>query len=135
MSTVHVRVQVAGEQYALAVGEVAEVVELGHLTPVPGAREPLLGLCNLRGEIISVVDLAAVLRLSSEGRATRMLIATHGGRRAGLAIDEVLDVAPLPECTPEQGLGCISATTVVEGALVGVIDAGALLDAAAQGAA
>jgi purine-binding chemotaxis protein CheW len=135
MSGVHVRVRVAGEQYALAVGDVAEVVELGRVTPVPGARAPLLGLCNLRGEILPVVDLAAILGISDQGRAARLLVATHDGKRVGLAIGDVLDIAPLPECTPEQGCGCVRATAVVAGALVGVIDAGTLLDTVAQGAA
>jgi chemotaxis signal transduction protein len=134
MGGIHVRVRVAGEQYALGVGQVAEVVEFGDLTPVPGARESLFGLCNLRGEIVSVVDVAAVLGLSNERRPERIVLATDGNRRAGLAVDEVLDVAPLPECTPEHGLGCVHATTVLGGTLVGIIDVETLLDVAAGGA-
>jgi purine-binding chemotaxis protein CheW len=132
---VYVRVQVAGEQYALAVEHVAEVVELGTVTPVSGAPLSVLGLCNLRGEIVSVVDLASVLGLKRDEDPTRLLVATDRGRRAGLAIDAVIDVAPLPESLPEHGLGCVSATVVVDGTLLGVLGVGALLDLAAGASA
>jgi chemotaxis signal transduction protein len=128
---VHVRVRVAGEQYALAVEHVAEVVELGTVTPVSGAPPSVLGLCNLRGEIVSVVDLASVLGLKRDEDPTRLLVATDSGRRAGLAIAAVIDVGRLPQASPEHGLGCVGATVVVDGALLGVLDVGALLDVAA----
>jgi chemotaxis signal transduction protein len=130
MTPVHVRVLVAGEQYALAVEHVAEVVELDEVTIVPGAPPSLLGLLNLRGEIISVVDLASVLGLHGEGRPTHLLV-TSAGRRAGLAIDAVLDVATLPETSPESELACVRETAVIDGALIGVLDIGELLDTAA----
>ena len=131
MPGVYVRVRVGGEQYALAVEHVAEVVEVGVVTPVPGAPESVIGLRNLRGELFSVVDLGAVLGLHGESTRGRLLVTSDGGRRAGLAVDEVLDVAPLPETSPEHGLRCVSATAVLDGALLGVLDVRALLDLAA----
>lgn len=130
MTPVHVRVRVAGEQYALAVENVEEVVVLGDVTCVPGAPPPILGLLNLRGEIVSVVDLASALGLQGELQPARLLVATDDGRRVGLAIDAILDVASLPETSPEEGLGWIRETAVLDGALIGVLDVGALLDAA-----
>lgn len=133
MTAVHLRVLVAGEQYALAVEHVAEVLELTEVTPVPGAPPALLGLLNLRGETLSVVDLASALGLPGEHRPARLVVASHDGRRAGLAIDAVLDVAALPQTSPEDGLACVLETTVIGGALIGVLDVGALLDRAAGG--
>jgi purine-binding chemotaxis protein CheW len=121
--------RVAGEQYALPVEQVAEVVEIEAVTPVPGAPESLLGLRNLRGEIVSVIDLASVLGLHADSRPARLIIATDGGRHAGFAIEEVLDVAALSQTSPEQSLGYVRQTAVVDGALLGVLDARALLDA------
>jgi purine-binding chemotaxis protein CheW len=129
MSAVHVRVRVAGEQYALAVEHVAEVVELGEITPVPGAPTSLLGLLNLRGEVVSVVDLASALGLGGKSSPTRLLVAIDGATRAGLVIDEVLDVGALPETSPEQELGFVQETAVLDGSLVGVLDVAALLGA------
>jgi purine-binding chemotaxis protein CheW len=133
MTAVHLRVLVGGEQYALAVEHVAEVLELSEVTPVPGAPPALLGLLNLRGETLSVVDLASALGLPGEHRRARLVVASDNGRRAGLAIDAVLDVATLPQTSPEDGLACVRETTVIDGALIGVLDVGALLDRAAGG--
>jgi purine-binding chemotaxis protein CheW len=131
MSTAYLRMRLAGEQYALAVDHVTEVVLLDALTPVPGAPPSVLGLCNLRGEVVSVVDLAAVLGLPGEHHPTRLVVTAVSGTRAGLAIDEVMDVAPLGEITPEHGLGCVQATAIVDDVLLGVLDIGAVLDAVA----
>jgi purine-binding chemotaxis protein CheW len=133
MAAIYVRVRLGGEQYALAVEHVAEVVELEHVTPVPGAPASLPGVCNLRGEVVSVIDLAAVLGLPRDRRPERMLVTTDGGRRAGLAIDEVLDVAPLPDTSSAHGIRYITATAVVDEALLGVLDLPALLDAVELG--
>jgi purine-binding chemotaxis protein CheW len=122
--------RVAGEQYALAVDHVTEVVVLDELTPIPGAPEWMLGVCNLRGEVLSVVDLAAVLGLPGAHRPARLVVTTASGTRAGLAIEEVLDVAPMPAITPEHGLGCVQATVVADDMLVGVLDIDAVLEAA-----
>jgi chemotaxis signal transduction protein len=62
-----------------------------------------------------------------------VVVVSDDGRRAGLAIDAVLDVATLPPTSPEDGLSCVRETTVIDGALIGVLDVGALLDRAAGG--
>ena len=54
MSGVHVRVRVAGEHYALPVEDVLEVAELRAITPVPGAPPAVLGVRNLRGQVLPV---------------------------------------------------------------------------------
>ncbi len=51
-----------------------------------------------------------------------------------LAVDAVLGVDTIPEGTPEHGLGCIHATVIVDGALVGLLDVGGLLDSVAEDA-
>ena len=51
-------------KWAFELHEIAEVLPLGRFTPVPSAPEGLLGVFNLRGEIIPIIDLATVLRLA-----------------------------------------------------------------------
>jgi purine-binding chemotaxis protein CheW len=128
VASIYVHVRVAGEHYALPVEQVAEVVEIEAVTPVPGAPESLLGLRNLRGEIVSVIDLASVLGLPGDRRPAKLIVATDRNRRAGLAVDEVVDVAALPETSPEHALGYVRQTAVVDGALLGVLDARSVLD-------
>lgn len=96
MSGVRVRFRVGDERYALPVEDVLEVAEVGVLAPVPGAPESVLGVRNLHGQVLPVLDLAVVLGVEHE-QASRLLIVEAESRRAGLAIDEVIDVAELPD--------------------------------------
>ena len=59
--SIHVRFRVGDESFALPVGQVLEVAELGSLAPVPGAPPSVLGVRNLRGQVLPVIDLAGVL--------------------------------------------------------------------------
>jgi purine-binding chemotaxis protein CheW len=100
--SVHVRFRVGGGGYALPVAKVLEVAEVGLLAPVPGAPEPVQGVRNLHGQVLAVVDLAAALGLKDDRRALRLLIVESEGRRAALAVDEVVDVGELPHEEGEE---------------------------------
>ena len=128
MSRLHVRVQVADEHYALPVADVLEVAELGDVTPVPGAGPAVLGVRNLRGQVLPVVDLATIFEVAP-GKAERIVIAERGGLRAGLAVDAVAGVEQLPEATEEVGSGHLVGAALADGALVGVIDVESVLAA------
>jgi chemotaxis signal transduction protein len=130
---VHVRVRVGGEHYALPVEHVHEVVELGELTPVPGSDSSMLGLRNLGGEILPVFDLASILEIHADGRPERLLVVEHGVRRAAFAVDDVLDVGELTGKPEESESPHLRASTVTGGKLVGVLDAGELLDSLTGG--
>jgi purine-binding chemotaxis protein CheW len=126
VSGVHVRVGVGGEQYALPVGAVLEVVELNDLTPVPGSPPEIVGVCNLRGEVIPVMDLATVLDLA-DAEPERIVVAELGARRAGLAVDAVVDVGELADASEQVDSPFLTGAVLVDGVLVGVLDAEAVL--------
>jgi chemotaxis signal transduction protein len=128
VSGVHVRVRVGDEQYALPVEHVHEIVELGEVTPVPGSAASVLGLRNLDGEVLPVLDLARILQIERDGRAGLLLVTEHSERRAAFAVDEVIDVEHLVGTTQESEASYLPASTVIDGALVGVLEVGALLD-------
>ena len=128
MSRLHVRVRVADEHYALPVADVLEVAELGDVTPVPGAGPAVLGIRNLRGQVLPVVDLATIFEVAP-GKAERIVIAERDGLRAGLAVDAVAGVEQLPEATEEVGSGHLVGAALADGALVGVIDVESVLAA------
>ena len=50
---------------------------------------------NFHGQVLPVFDLAHVLGIPHEGRPPRLVVTDQGGSLAGLAVDEVTDVAPL----------------------------------------
>jgi purine-binding chemotaxis protein CheW len=128
VSRLHVRVRVADEHYALAVEDVLEVAELGDVTPVPGAGAAVLGVRNLRGQVLPVVDLATVFELSP-AQPERIVIAERGGLRAGLAVDAVDGVEDLPEASEEVESRHLAGAALADGALVGVVDVGSVLKA------
>jgi purine-binding chemotaxis protein CheW len=132
MSGVHVRVQVAGEHYALPIDGVLEVAELGDVTPVPGAPSGVVGVRNLRGQLITVASLAALFGLEAARTPERIVVAEDGGRRAGLAVDAVAGVEQLPDASEPVDSPHLKGAALADGALVGVVRLASVLDAARE---
>ncbi len=118
----YARVSVASETYAVPVGHVVAIRELGEGPEVPGAGPAMLGVRNVRGQVVPVADLATLLGVHHPAPAGLMLIAEAGGRQVGLAIDQVTDVAELPDPDENSDSGLLSGTIMTGGELVGVID-------------
>jgi purine-binding chemotaxis protein CheW len=131
MNRVHVRVLAGGEHYALPVTAVLEIAEFGQVTPVPGAPSGVLGVRNLRGQVIPVIDLATMLGLAPDGESERIVVADDGSRRAALAVTATMDVGELGAATEEVESPYLSGAVLVDGALVGIVDVEALLAAVA----
>ena len=79
-----------GERYALPLADLAGVLSLERLTPVPGSPTELLGVINHKGNICSVLDLARLLGLPArETGAAYVLLLRRPGREVGLAVGTV----------------------------------------------
>ena len=131
--SVHVRLRVSSEAYAIAVADVREVVELGQVRAVPRARRELLGVANLRGQILPVIDLAPVFGIARTVPPGRLLVVAAGERRAGFAIDEVSGVSELGDPTEETESALLTGATLVRGDLIGVISVTRVLDSLERG--
>jgi purine-binding chemotaxis protein CheW len=127
MSGVHVRVRVAAEHYALPVEQVLEVADLGDIAPVPGSPPEILGVRNLRGQVIPVIDLATMLGLSG-GESSRVVVAESGELRAGLVVDAVLDVGEMPPASEQVESDYLLGAFLIDGELVGALDLDAVLE-------
>jgi len=89
-----------GHPYALPLTDVEHILRAVEITPVPGAAPSLLGLINLQGEIIPVLNLRHRLNLPArEVELTdRLIITRGGGQKIALLVDAVRDIiAPSPE--------------------------------------
>ena len=122
MNGVHVRLRVGRERYALPIENVLEVAEMGSLSALPGAGGAVLGVRNLRGQVLPVFDLARVLAIAGDGAPVRVVVAEHDGRLAGLAVDEVTDVVELTGDTEPVEAAYLSGSILEAGQLVGVLD-------------
>jgi purine-binding chemotaxis protein CheW len=100
----------AGETYAVPIGDVAEILRPLPITEVPRAPSPVLGVVSVRGRLVTVLDLRRRFRLP-EGpvdRKSRILLADVGkGEQIGLLVDEVQQVWRLAadEIEPANVLG------------------------------
>jgi purine-binding chemotaxis protein CheW len=81
----------AGENYAIALGELAEVMPLTVWTPVPGQPQQLLGVVNVRGEIRPVLDLHAMLTLPAPeaGQGGYVAFLRNTARKVGVRVDSL----------------------------------------------
>jgi len=90
--------RVAGKVYGCEIDAVREIIPYRRATRLPGAPSFVQGLINLRGTIVTVLDLGA--RLDPERAPVRdgsIILATHGTRVVGVAVDEVMDVQGISE--------------------------------------
>ncbi|MDQ3949006.1 MAG: chemotaxis protein CheW [Gemmatimonadota bacterium] len=96
----------AGDRtFGCGIDAVREIVPQRRATRLPGAPPAVQGLINLRGTIVTVVDLS--LWLGGERPAApdgSIVLVDHGPRVAGVAVDEVLDVQMV---APEDVAGTI----------------------------
>jgi purine-binding chemotaxis protein CheW len=130
--SIHVRLRVAGEAYALPIENVLEVAPLGEVTAVPGAPAGLLGVLNLRGRILAVGDLAEILGLRRTAPGTRMLVVESGDLQASLVIDEVSEVGDLAEPTEATESALLTGATLTGRDLIGFLDLDRVLSTLAQ---
>jgi purine-binding chemotaxis protein CheW len=131
VSAVYLLARVRDERYAFPVYTVREVARALAVTPVPGAPPAVRGVHNLRGEVVPLLELATLLGLGlglGAGEADCVIVAEDGGRRAGLTVDELLDVREL-RGELEDAHPPLVGSALVDGELVGVVDVGAILDA------
>lgn len=133
--------QVGRETYGVPITSLHEIVRVPEITAVPDAPDYMEGVINLRGKIVSVIDLRKRLGEPKRelNRRNRILVIEHGGRLCGLIVDsasEVIkipaaDVEPSPTASHEGGLKCVTGLGKYHGRLIVLLDMGRLLDQSA----
>ncbi|HLO02953.1 MAG TPA: chemotaxis protein CheW [Symbiobacteriaceae bacterium] len=83
-----------GAAYAVPIGVVREVVPWTTPMPVPEAPAHHLGVLDLRGELLPVVDLTSRFRLTRQRpyEASQIMVMSLNGQGAGFVVDEVHQV-------------------------------------------
>lgn len=89
--------------YGCPVDAVREIVPSRRTTRLPGAPAYVRGLMNLRGSILTIIDLGVRLGETDAARADgSTVLIEHRQRLMGIAVDEVMDVQPLATDRLEQ---------------------------------
>jgi purine-binding chemotaxis protein CheW len=87
------------EVYGIAVMQVMEVLRSVEITPVPGAPDYVLGIINLRGNVVTVIDTRKRFSLPSKevDDMSRIVIIESNGQVLGMLVDCVAEVVYLKE--------------------------------------
>ena len=89
------------EEYAVPIGEVREVVRTPDITPVPGGQAFIVGVMNLRGKIVPVLDLERLFGLDRDTGVTAlayvMVTEDAKGGLFGVRVDEVSEVLKITD--------------------------------------
>lgn len=96
--------QVGGEAYALPLDQVREIVRVSPMAPVPLAPKPLLGLANLRGQVLPVVSVRRAFGLADgeADDANRVLVFDEAGALTGLLVDRVATIVSVDPAEVES---------------------------------
>jgi purine-binding chemotaxis protein CheW len=113
--TQYLTFQLAGEEYAIGILQVKEIIPYLTLTAVPQTPASIRGVINLRGSVVPVIDLAVKLGLSPKpitARSCIVIVETKiatGNLIMGVIADSVSQVIDLPpqeiSATPPFGTG------------------------------
>lgn len=122
----HVVFRVQSGLYALPLAAVREVVVTPEVfSRVPRAPAAVTGVINLRGRVVTVVDLGPVLGCPEPRQAAAKLLLLDRGRRdLALGVSEVEGIEQLetPSAEPEQSTGLVRGVARLGSATVNVLD-------------
>jgi len=128
-----------GQEYAADIFFVKESLKMRPITRVALTPSWLAGIINLRGDVVAVIDLSLFLGMPKTeiSSNTRIVIATHEGRRAGLLCDALCDLRnhdlttlqPSPSTLDEAAASILAGVLTLENDKpLRVLDLGALFE-------
>jgi purine-binding chemotaxis protein CheW len=132
--------KVAGESFGVDIALVKEIVPYQDITPVPDAYGFVEGIINLRGKIVTIIDMRRRLHVAlstPREKTTRIIILELDGKLMGIIVDvasEVVRIAsenigPPPELISEAGAGYITGVVKYSDRLIVLLDLRRVLSA------
>lgn len=129
---------VSGARFAVDVRSAREVALFDELTPVPRAPRHLVGVANLRGTVVPIVDVGPLLGLPAlrAPRGVRTLVLRDGSLLAAMVVEAILGLEPFDTLlAPDTSAApwdrvpsrFLNGWLVWAGAMVPVLDAGLML--------
>ena len=133
----YVTFRLSEETFAINVMKVQEVLRVSEIAVVPGAPGYVLGIINLRGNVVTVID--ARLRMGMEPQepddASRVIVIEGDRQVVGVLVDSVAevielaeaDIEPAPDVGGDEASRYIQGVFSSEGKLTIVVDLNRLL--------
>lgn len=100
----YIRFSLSEDEYAIPLLKVREVIAMPEVTPVPQTPSYFLGIINLRGQVITVIDLRVKLGLkAARSEEMAVIITDLGNTGVGIVVDSINSVlAPMAEEIAEK---------------------------------
>ena len=124
--------KLGGNICGVDIGSVQEIVTMPDITRVPDTPDFLEGIINLRGRIVSVIDLRKRLGADSaeRGKKNMILVTEIDGKVVGLIVDEVSEVLrlnpdsiePPPEMVSSVGAEYVKGVGKLENKIILLLD-------------
>jgi purine-binding chemotaxis protein CheW len=124
--------KLGNETYGINVMQVQEVLRVSEIAPVPGAPDYVIGIINLRGNVVTVVDTRRRFGLPPKApdAASRIVIVEAAGQVIGILVDSVAEVVELraseievaPNAGNEDSARYIQGVTSRDGKLLILVD-------------
>ncbi|MEM8753852.1 MAG: chemotaxis protein CheW [Pseudomonadota bacterium] len=133
------------EEYCIEITTVREIRRWTSATRLPRAPEFVIGVINLRGAVVPVIDFAARLGkgLTETTERHTIIIVEWAGQTFGLLVDSVSDILtagekdmqPTPAIASEAVQQVVSTLIIVEDRMLRIVNVGNIVDIAAAATA
>lgn len=124
----------AYERYGFELAYIREVCPLAELTPLPGTPDFVLGIVNVRGRVVSVIDIRKFFDLPDKGLSdlNKVVILASDTREFGVLTDRIIGTRSLLTATLQESLPTLTDVRSqylkgVTGERLIVLDAGKIL--------
>lgn len=112
MEGMYLTFKLANEGYGLEIRYVTEIIGIQPVTSIPDMPEHVIGVLNLRGKVIPVIDVRMRFHLPTREYDDRtcIIVVNVNNNSVGLVVDNVSEVVDIPreeiEQPPAAGSGC-----------------------------
>ena len=128
-------ISLGGDLFTIDLKNVREVFVVESITPVPGMPSGLVGVTNLRGTVIPLLDLRPMFALNSDATLRYAVVVQHGNWQVGVMVDTVPEIRilskdqffPAPTGTGEGAVPFVSTVVKLEDRLRGVLETSVML--------
>jgi purine-binding chemotaxis protein CheW len=132
--------RIADEWYAVSVEDVREIFQEYAITPIPCVPAYILGVVNVRGEILSVTDSAGIMGIgtvqTSDGTAPPAIVIANDEIATALVVDEIGDISEVANESIEPPISIIdrsqaefvAGSVYINGSMVGLISINRMLE-------
>ena len=104
-TTQYIVIQLGDERYGIDIKHIDNIVKMQRITRVPKVPKYLRGVINLRGEVVTVMDLRSKMELPAveATKNTRIIILkVENMEKTGIIVDEVREVVTLSDDSVEK---------------------------------